>query len=109
MRMTYRPVSRLLALLAMCSLAACHAPGGAGYHKATPTPTRRPAARLSPQSSGSTYTLKSNPSGLSVQRVDPSVTNCVYFFAATQATDTPQTAPHHWNYVFGPTRPARTP
>ena len=39
-----------------------------------------------------------------MQRVDPTVTttSCVYFTGITQATDTPQTVPHPWNYVFAP-------
>jgi subtilisin family serine protease len=90
-------------------------PGGGGGGGALPTPTPSPTPTatptlnpscrvLSPQSSGSTYTLQSNPSGLTVQRVDPSVTSttCVYFTGTTQTTDTPQTVPHAWNYVFAP-------
>jgi len=73
----------------------------------TPTPTVTLAPQcvsLSPQTTGSTYTLQSNPGGISVQRVDPSVTTtqCVYFSGLTQTTDRPQTAPHAWNYVFAP-------
>ncbi len=103
MRMTHRPISRLLALLAMCSLAACHGAGKSVVPKATPTPTLAPGCKvLTPQSGGSTYTLTSNPTGLSVQRIDASSTTCAYFFGTTQTSDTPQTAPHQWQYVFTP-------
>ena len=103
MRMTHRLVSRLLTLLAVCSLAACHGGGKSVVPKATATPTLAPGCKvLSPQSGGSTYTLTSNPSGLSVQRQDSSSTSCVYFSGTTQTNDTPQTAPHQWQYVFTP-------
>ncbi len=102
--MSHRPVSRLLPLLAVCTLVAC---SGKGHSKVVPTPTTPPLAagckQLSPQSSASTYTLQSNPTGLIVQRIDPTATSCVYFAGATQTTDTPQTAPHQWQYVFAPT------
>jgi hypothetical protein len=106
MRMTHRPIPLLLALLAAAALAACSHKGKGGAVPApTPSPTLNPlCTSLSPQSTGSTYTLQSNPTGLTVQRVDPSVTttSCVYFTGITQTTDTPQTAPHAWNYVFAP-------
>src|ERR1700681_3673838 len=103
MRMTHRPISGFLALLAVCSLAACHGAGKSVVPKATATPTLAPGCKvLTPQSGGSTYTLTSNPTGLSVQRIDASSTTCVYFFGTTQASDTPQTAPHQWQYVFTP-------
>lgn len=113
--MQHRPTPRLLAILALLAgsgLAACG--GGGGGSKSTPpvpTPTPTALPSLSPlcqplgaQSSGSTYTLTSSPSGLTVQRVDPSVTStqCVYFTGITQTTDVPQTVPHPWNYVFAP-------
>jgi subtilisin family serine protease len=102
--MTFRPVPRLLTLLAVCSLAACHGGGKSVVPKPTATPTLAPGCKvLSPQSGGSTYTLTSNPSGLSVQRMDASSTTCIYFFGTTQTSDTPQTAPHQWQYVFTPT------
>jgi subtilisin family serine protease len=103
MRMTHRPVSRLLTLLAVCALAAC---GGKGGSKVVPqpsaTPTLAPGCHAVSPQSGSTYTLTSNPSGLAVQRVDASSTNCVYFAGVTSTSDTPQTAPHQWQYVFTP-------
>jgi subtilisin family serine protease len=103
MRMTHRPISRLLALLAVCSLAACHGGGKSVVPKPSATPTLAPGCKvLTPQSSGSTYTLTSNPTGLSVQRQDASSANCVYFSGTTQTSDTPQTAPHQWQYVFTP-------
>ncbi|MDB5071865.1 MAG: peptidase [Candidatus Eremiobacteraeota bacterium] len=106
MRMTHRPIPLVLALFAAAALAAC----GKHHHGSvvpapSPSPTLNPAcAALSPQSSSSTYTLQSNPTGLTVQRVDPTVTttSCVYFTGLTQTTDTPQPAPHVWNYVFAP-------
>ena len=106
MRMTHRPIPLVLALLAAAALAAC----GKHHHGSvvpapSPSPTLNPACKaLSPQTTGSTYTLQSNPGGLTVQRVDPSVTttSCVYFTGVTQTTDTPQTAPHPWQYVFAP-------
>jgi Subtilase family len=107
MRMTHRPTVLILVLLA-ASLAACtrhHSKVVPPVPSPTVTPTLNPACKsLSPQSTGSTYTLQSNPSGLTVQRVDPSVTSttCVYFTGITPATDTPQTVPHAWNYVFAP-------
>ncbi|MEA2688600.1 MAG: thermitase [Candidatus Eremiobacteraeota bacterium] len=112
--MTHRPISLLLALFAAATVAACSGggkgggavpPGGTPTPTPTATPTTNPQCRtLSPQSTGSTYTLQSNPSGITVQRVDPSVTTttCVYFTGVTQTTDTPQSAPHAWNYVFAP-------
>ena len=39
---------------------------------------------------------------MAVQRVDASSTNCVYFTGVTTTSDTPQTAPHQWQYVFTP-------
>ena len=118
MRMNHRPIPLLSALLASAALAAC---GGGGKSGATPptatptptptaTPTTNPQCRtLSPQTApgSSTYTLQSNPSGITVQRVDPSVTTttCVYFTGVTQTTDVPQSAPHPWNYVFAPQQP----
>src|ERR1700736_2427023 len=103
MRMTHRPVTRLLALLAVFALAAC---GGKGGSKVVPhpsaTPTLAPGCHAVTPQSGGVYTLTSNPSGLAVQRVDASSTNCVYFTGVTQTTDTPQTAPHQWQYVFTP-------
>ncbi|HYW54132.1 MAG TPA: S8 family serine peptidase [Dongiaceae bacterium] len=101
--MTHRLVSRLLTLLAVCSLAACHGGGKSVVPKPSATPTLAPGCKvLTPQSGGSTYTLTSNPSGLTVQRQDASSTNCVYFTGTTQTSDTPQTAPHQWQYVFTP-------
>ena len=113
MRMIHRPTQALLALLAASVLAACG--GGGGGKAATPatpaptaTPTTNPACHaLQPQGlPASTYTLTSNPSGLAVQRVDPSVTSttCIGFSGVTATTDVPQTAPHAWNYVFAPTQ-----
>ncbi|HEV2737125.1 MAG TPA: S8 family serine peptidase [Candidatus Elarobacter sp.] len=69
---------------------------------ATATPTLAPGCRSLQPQSGSAYTLQSNPSGLAVARVDASSTNCVYFTGVTQTSDTPQTAPHQWQYVFTP-------
>jgi subtilisin family serine protease len=103
MRMTRRPISRLLVLLAMCSLAACHGGGKSVVPKPTATPTLAPGCKvLSPQSGGSTYTLTSNPTGLSVQRRNATDNTCVYFSGTTQTSDTPQTAPNQWQYVFTP-------
>jgi hypothetical protein len=105
MRMTHRPIPLLLALVAAAALAACGKHHGAAVPAPSPSPTLAPGcSALSPQSSSSTYTLQSNPTGLTVQRVDPSVTttSCVYFTGITQTTDTPQPAPHPWNYVFAP-------
>ena len=113
MRMSFRPIHSLLVLLAAGTLAACGGGGGGGGSTTPPTPvptatpTINPSCRqLSPQSGGSTYTLQSAPSGLVVQRVDPSVTSmqCVYFTGTTTTSDTPQTAPHAWNYVFAPSQ-----
>jgi serine protease len=106
MRMLHRPVSCLLALLAASTLAACGGGGGSGKAVPQPQPTAAPSLApgckaLSPQS-GSTYTLTSNPSGVPVQRIDPTNTTCIYFSTVTQASDTPQTAPHPWQYVFAP-------
>jgi subtilisin family serine protease len=70
-----------------------------------PSPTLNPQCKsLAPQTVGSAYTLQSNPSGIAVQRIDPSVTTtqCVYFTGVTQVSDIPQSAPHPWNYVFAP-------
>jgi len=77
---------------------------------ATPTATPTPAAGqlpncspLAPQTTGSTYTLQSNPSGITVQRVDASITpTCANFTGVTTASEIPQTAPHAWNYIFAP-------
>ncbi len=66
------------------------------------TPTLAPGCHAVSPQSGSTYTLTSNPSGLAVQRIDASSTNCVYFTGVTSTSDTPQTAPHQWQYVFTP-------
>ncbi|HZW53222.1 MAG TPA: S8 family serine peptidase [Candidatus Elarobacter sp.] len=104
--MTLRP-SWLPVILAAAVLAACHGGSSTPKAPATPSPTLDPrCAALAAQTTGSTYTLTSNPSGLTVQRVDPSVTTtqCVYFTGITTATDRPQTAPHTWNYVFAPTQ-----
>lgn len=115
MRMNHRLIPLFLALFAASGLAAC----GGGKSSSTPlarsspspvpTPTAGPTTgpqctTLSAQTSGSTYTLTSSPTGITVQRVDPSVTTqtCVYFTGITQTTDVPQTAPHPWNYVFAP-------
>jgi subtilisin family serine protease len=102
--MTYRPAVRLLALLSLAALAAC-----SKSHKvvpAVPAPTLAPGcSALSPQSSNptpSTYTLTSNPTGVSVQRADATNTQCIYLFGVTQTTDVPQTAPHPWQYIFAP-------
>jgi Subtilase family len=108
MRMTLRP-SWLPVILAAAALAACHGGSSTPKAPATPSPTLDPrCAALSPQSTGSTYSLTSNPTGLTVQRVDPSVTTtqCVYFTGITNTTDRPQTAPHTWNYVFAPAQPS---
>jgi subtilisin family serine protease len=104
MRMNHRQIPRFLVLAAACALAAC---SGKGSTKAVPapapTPTLAPGCRsLTPQSGGSTYTLTSNPSGLAVQRIDVTNTSCVYFTGTTTTSDTPQTAPHQWQYVFTP-------
>ena len=113
MRMIDRPLHRLLPVVAAALLAACG--GGGGGSKATPatpaptaTPTLAPGCTvLAPQTltGSSVYTLTSNPSGLAVQRVDPSVTTqtCSYFSGTTTTSDTPQNGPHPWNYVFAPT------
>jgi thermitase len=111
--------SLLVAALASGVLVACGGGGGGGGSSvpggppATPsptpvgTPTLNPSCRtLSPQSTGSTYTLTSSPTGIAVQRVDPSqvAATCVYFSGVTPASDRPQTAPHAWNYVFAPSQ-----
>src|ERR1035437_136466 len=114
MRMTDRPIHRLLPILAAAILAACSA-GGGGSHVTpatrTPTPTATPTTNpqctaLSPQTlaGSSVYTLTSNPTGLAVQRNDPTVTTATgtYFSGTTSTTDTPQNGPHPWNYVFAP-------
>jgi uncharacterized protein (DUF2141 family) len=112
MRMTDRPIHRLLPILAAAILAACSG-GGGGSHvtPATPTPTATPTTNpqctaLSPQTlaGSSVYTLTSNPTGLAVQRNDPTVTTttCTYFSGTTSTTDTPQNGPHPWSYVFAP-------
>jgi uncharacterized protein (DUF2141 family) len=108
MRMTVRPFRRLLPIVAAVLLAACGR-HGAKVTPATPAPTATPAlapgcTALAPQTlaGSSAYTLTSNPSGLAVQRVDPTKTTCTYFTGTTTATDTPQNAPHPWNYVFAP-------
>ena len=105
------------AIVALCgTLVACH-PRHAKVIPAAPTPTPTPTVaptlnpscqQLAPQTTGSTYTLQSNPSGITVQRIDPTVTTmtCAYFTGVTPATDTPQTAPHTWNYVFAPSQPS---
>jgi subtilisin family serine protease len=101
--LTIRPIPLFTVIFAAGVLAACH--GGSSTPKPKPTPTLDPrCTALGAQTTGSTYTLTSNPSGLTVQRVDPSVTTtqCVYFTGITTATDRPQTAPHPWNYVFAP-------
>ncbi|MDB5071866.1 MAG: peptidase [Candidatus Eremiobacteraeota bacterium] len=69
-----------------------------------PLPPTDPNCPTGAPLNGSTYTLQSNPSGVAVQRIDPSVTNkvSVCFAALTSASDTPPTAPHGWNYVFAP-------
>ena len=106
MRMTVRPIHRLLPILAAAILAACS--GGGGGSKVTPsTPTTTPGCKsLAPQTlpGSSVYTLTSNPSGLAVQRIDPTVTTqtCSYLTGTTTTTDTPQNGPHPWNYVFVP-------
>jgi subtilisin family serine protease len=105
MRMPHRQVSRLFALLAVCALAACsrHHGSSSAIPAPSPTPTLAPGCKVvSPQSTGSTWTLQSNPSGLAVERVDATSTNCVYFTGVTQTTDTPATAPHQWQYIFTP-------
>ncbi|HEY0613216.1 MAG TPA: S8 family serine peptidase [Candidatus Elarobacter sp.] len=107
MQLKLRPITWVPALLAAAVLAACH--GGSSTPKTKPTaaPTLDPrCTTLSPQSTGSTYTLTSNPSAISVRRVDPAntVATCVYFNGITPATDRPQTAPHPWSYVFAPTQ-----
>src|ERR1700733_13847224 len=100
MRMNHRPIPLLLAILTASVFAACSGGGGGGTGgppptgaTPTPTPTASPTTNpqcrvLAPQSTGSTYTLQSNPSGLTVQRVDPTVTTttCVYFTGITQTT-----------------------
>ena len=110
MRMTDRPLRLLLPILAAALLAAC---GGGGKATpaapSTPTPTPNPACTpLAGQTlaGSSVYTLTSNPIGLAVQRVDPTVTSttCTYFSGTTTANDTPQNAPHPWNYVFAPSQ-----
>ncbi|HEY0380728.1 MAG TPA: S8 family serine peptidase [Candidatus Elarobacter sp.] len=105
--MLHRPVSCLLALAAATTLAACGGGGGSKpVPKATSTPTLAPGCTsLAAQSAtgSSSYTLQSSPSGLAVQRRDAANTSCVYFAAVTQTSDTPQTAPHQWQYVFTPT------
>ncbi len=114
MRMFDRSIFRLVPFLAAAALAACG--GGGGGSKATPatpapTPTATPTTTpgciaLQPQTltGSSVYTLTSSPTGLAVQRNDPTVTTqtCTYFSGTTSTTDTPQNAPHPWNYVFAP-------
>jgi len=101
--MTHRPIARLLTLLALCSLAACHGAGKSVVPKPSATPTLAPGCKvLTPQSGGSTYSLTSNPTGLSVQRIDATNATCIYFSGTTATSDTPQTAPHQWQYVFTP-------
>ncbi len=113
--MSLRPFHGALLLVACSALVACHhkvkvlppVPTPTPTPSPTTTPTLNPSCRqLSPQTTGSTYTLTSNPSGITVQRVDPSVTStsCVYFTGVTTTTDTPQTAPHPWSYVFAPSQ-----
>ena len=109
MRMIDRPRHRLLPIFAAALLAACGGGGGKTTPVApsTPTPTPNPACTpLAGQTlaGSSIYTLTSSPSGLAVQRVDPSVTSttCTYFSGTTMVNDTPQNAPHPWNYVFAP-------
>ncbi|HEY0393439.1 MAG TPA: S8 family serine peptidase [Candidatus Elarobacter sp.] len=107
--MKFRPLHWLTALLSAAVLAACH--GGGSHPKVAPTPgpTLDPrCTALSPQTTGSTYSLTSNPSGITVQRVDPANTTvqCVYFTGVTSTSDRPQTAPHPWNYVFAAAQPS---
>jgi uncharacterized protein (DUF2141 family) len=109
MRMTYRPIHRLLPIFAAAILAACGGGGGGKTTPATPAPTATPTLApgcqvLAPQTltGSSVYTLTSNPSSLAVQRVDASKATCTYFTGTTTATDTPQNAGHPWNYVFAP-------
>ncbi len=100
--MPHRPAFRILVLVAACSLVACsHRSKSVPAPK--PTPTLAPGCHaVSPQTTGSTWTLQSNPSGLAVERVDATSTNCVYFTGVTQTSDTPATAPHQWQYIFTP-------
>jgi len=114
MRMTVRPLHRLLLLSVVAILAAC----GRHHSKVipavpTPSPTATPTVApgcksLAPQTltGSSVYTLTSNPSGLAVQRNDPTVTTqtCTYFSGITTTSDTPQNGPHPWNYVFAPSQ-----
>ncbi|GAC1578127.1 MAG: hypothetical protein NVS3B7_11690 [Candidatus Elarobacter sp.] len=113
--MTHRPFLRLLALLAASSVvAACGGGGGTGSGAPqppvpvpTPVPTATPpitpsCRALAPVSVGSTYTLTSNPSGIAVQRVDPTTSGCALPLGVTQTTDTPASAPHPWQSVFAP-------
>ena len=109
MRMFDRPLHRWLPIVAAALLAACAHRGGAKAVPATPAPTASPTlapgcAALAPQTltGSSVYTLTSNPSGLAVQRVDSTNAACTYFTGTTTASDTPQNAPHPWNYVFAP-------
>jgi subtilisin family serine protease len=105
--MLHRPTSCLFALIAASALAAC---GGGGGSKPVPQPTPTTSlapgcASLAAQSAAgsSSYTLQSSPSGLAVQRRDATNASCVYFAGVTQTSDTPQTTPHQWQYVFTPT------
>jgi len=103
--MIHRPVSYLFVLLAAFTLAACGGGGGSGKAVVpvpTSTPSLAPGCRQLQPQSGSTYTLQSSPSGLPVVRIDASNTSCVYFSGVTQTSDTPQTTPHQWQYVFTP-------
>jgi subtilisin family serine protease len=98
-------------IIAAVLLAGCGGRGSAGPPKAAPTvaPTLDPrCTAVSPQTTGSTYALTSNPTGITVQRVDPSVTavQCVSFNGITNTTDRPPTAPHPWNYVFAAAQPS---
>jgi uncharacterized protein (DUF2141 family) len=114
--MTVPPIHRLLLLIAVVALAACgrhHAKVIPPVPTPSPTPTVAPTVApgcvtLAPQTltGSSVYTLTSNPSGLAVQRNDPTVTTqtCTYFSGTTTTSDTPQNGPHPWNYVFAPSQ-----
>ena len=103
--MTHRPASRLLTLLAVCSLAACH----------RRREERRPQGALGDADAGAR--LRDGGPAIGRQHVHADVEpdrdcrparRCVEDRSAsisagtTQTSDIPPTAPHQWQYVFTP-------